>query len=105
MPAFPPEVSELDRAELESEVARLRRLVGPSERDYEERLAELERASLAVRRAEEANGELRGELARAERDLGRLRESQGRIHRLVIHRARRAVRAVASTARRVASRG
>lgn len=101
MSAFPPKVSEMSTAELAHEVVRLRRLVGPLEPSYIERIDELAQASGAVRRAEEANGELRGQIAQMERNVGRLLESQGRIHRLVIHRLRNTGRVFATTLHRL----
>ncbi|WP_420450867.1 hypothetical protein [Ilumatobacter sp.] len=103
MTAVPPEVSDLSRAELVAEVRRLRGLVGPSERSYAARVDEVRHASDAVRAAEAANGELRGEMARMESDLGRLRASQGRIHRLIVHRLRTLVRVGRSAVGRLRS--
>jgi hypothetical protein len=99
-----------DVVALRDEVARLRRLVGPSEQSYVELRADVLAARDAVKQAEAAAGELRGEvtearvaLARAEqteaalrhtmpglafRVVGRVRRSGGRVWDAVVTRNR-----------------
>ena len=58
------------------EVARLRRLVGPSEVSYDELRADLDAASTQLRQLEHELGELRGRQAEMDVQLARARQDQ-----------------------------
>jgi hypothetical protein len=88
--------ADADVASLRAELARLRRLVGPSEQSYDDLRADVLAARDAVRLAEAAAGELRGELTEVYVALARARQIEtalrhtflGRVYRIV-GRARR----------------
>ena len=60
----------------ESDIGRLRRLVGPNEQSYADLRSEVETAEQAVREAEAATGVLRGELTEARTALRRAQQDQ-----------------------------
>lgn len=66
-----------------SEVARLRRLVGPNEQSYADLRFEVEAAEQAVRVAEASAGVLRGELTEARIALRRAQQDQFHVLRLL----------------------
>ncbi len=65
----------------ESELERLRALVGPSETDYEALRADRDEAQEVARRAEQEAGKLRGELAEMSVQLSRARQDQDVVQR------------------------
>ncbi len=90
--------AEAEVAALRAEVERLQRLVGPSERSYEELRGDLLAARDAAKEAEAAAGEVRGELTEVYVALARARQIEtavrhtipGRVYRIA-GRARREV--------------
>ena len=69
-----PPTSELTRddlASLQDEVARLRSLVGPSEKSYEDLVKDAQGARDAARRAELEAGRLRGQVVELENEVRR----------------------------------
>ena len=84
-------------ARAEGEIARLRRLVGPHEHDYDDLKAEIVAAEQAVRTAEAANGELRAEITELRVDLRRARQDQYHLWKLVA-RPQRLLRALRQSA-------
>ena len=86
-----------------AENKRLRCLVGPLERSYDDLRTELAAASEAIKTAEQNNGELRGEIMELTVALGQARHNIGKVHRIVIQRARHMVgRVVRRLQRRLA---
>ena len=86
-----------------AENKRLRRLVGPLEQSYDDLRTELVGASEAAKIAEQTNGELRGEVMELTVALGQARHNIGKVHRIVIQRARHVVgRTVRGVQRRLA---
>ncbi len=65
-----------DAAADDAELQRLRALVGPSERSYEDALADADQAIAEAKRATLSLGELRGELAEMRVELARARQDQ-----------------------------
>lgn len=93
-----------DDEALIAENKRLRRLVGPLEQSYDDLRTELEMASKAIKIAEQNNGELRGEIMELTVALGQARHNIGKVHRIVIQRARHVVgRAIRGVQRRLAT--
>ena len=87
-----------------AENKRLRRLVGPLEQSYDDLRTELEAASKAIKIAEQNNGELRGEIMELTVALGQARHNIGKVHRIVIQRARHVVgRTIRGVQRRLAT--
>lgn len=82
---------------LRAEVARLRSIVGPDERAYEELRDDRDGAVAAARDAEREAGRLRGQIAEMQVQLVRARQDQERYQRL-FDRYREA-RELASTAK------
>lgn len=80
-----------------SEIDRLRRLVGPDEMSYRDRVADLAAAEQAVRDAEHANGELRATIAELRVELRRAQQDQFHVWR-VLARPARLLRALRRTA-------
>ncbi|MEM8618730.1 MAG: hypothetical protein AAGF73_03320 [Actinomycetota bacterium] len=60
----------------DDELTRLRSLVGPSERAYDEAIADADRAIAAAKQAAHAAGEARGALAEMRVELARARQEQ-----------------------------
>jgi hypothetical protein len=80
-----------------SEIDRLRRLVGPDEMSYTDRLEDLAAAEQAVRDAEHANGELRATIAELRVELRRAQQDQFHVWK-VLARPTRLLRALRRTA-------
>ena len=92
-----------DDEALIAENKRLRLLVGPLEQSYDDLRTELAAASEAIKTAEQNNGELRGEIMELTVALGQARHNIGKVHRIVIQRARHMVgRVVRRLQRRLA---
>lgn len=88
---------------LRAEVERLRRLVGPSERAYDELREDLLAAREAAKQAEAAAGEVRGELAEVYVALDRARQIEAVMQRTIVGRLYRGtarLRRAAGRARR-----
>lgn len=81
----------------EAELDRLRRLVGPDEMAYADRVAELAAAEQAVRDAEALNGELRATITELRIELRRARQDQYHVWKL-LGRPGRLVRAIRQSA-------
>ena len=75
-------LDKLSEADLRAEVERLRALVGPSERAYQQLRADVLGARDAAKGAELASGVLRGRIAALEVELTRARQDQARLQRL-----------------------
>lgn len=81
----------------QSEIDRLRILVGPNEQSYEELRAELDAAELAMRGAEAANGVLRAQIAEMTISLRRAQQDQYHVLGLLA-RPRRLLNAIVRSA-------
>ena len=93
-----------DNESLIAENKRLRLLVGPLEQSYDDLRTELAAASQAIKTAEQNNGELRGEIMELTVALGQARHNIGKVHRIVIQRARHVVgRTIRGVQRRLAT--
>ena len=86
--SFPAVEPTADVAALHDEVARLRALVGPDERAYEQLRDDRDAAVAAARDAEREVGRVRGELAEMPVQLVRARQDQERDQQ-IFDRARR----------------
>ncbi|MEM1335516.1 MAG: hypothetical protein AAGG08_18880 [Actinomycetota bacterium] len=65
----------------DDELTRLRSLVGPSERSYDDAIADADRAIAAAKEAAAAAGAARGELAEMRVELARARQEQDLLQR------------------------
>ena len=75
-------------AELRAEVARLRALLGPSERSYSDLEQDVLAARDVARGADATAGALRGQLAQLHVELARARQDQEHLHRVIIDGSR-----------------
>jgi hypothetical protein len=80
-----------DPGELQTEIDRLRTLVGPDEQDYAALRQDLLAARDVAKGAEASTGALRGQVAQLHVELARARQDQDHFQRLVINRAQSTV--------------
>lgn len=91
--------SEGDLTALRAEVARLRRLVGPSELSYDELRQDLLAARDLAKGAEAAAGVLRGQVAELQVAVARARQDQDHFQRMVANRLQSAAGRVSRSVR------